>query len=204
MSILKSHPHEVARALRTHNYDQVEDGGIYLPRSKVFLGGALRVHDYQQETVDSIKHNLLTKQLLIYNANRLLVPDNDAPTGVSSWYFAPFSGNYTPTDALTGANFASTATEFTKYTGSTRLKLVIENATTGLSHGTSTDSVMEVSEEGPFTIYGVGVLSHSGKSNNSSSSICFSAVRLANSKVLDLGEKLGFDYILTSADAGAA
>lgn len=201
MSILQSHPGEVARALRNHHYE-LADGGILLPESKTFFGGALQVRDYrngstQRQAIDS---NRMLLEGLTHILNTTLVPAGGYAQ-ITNWYFAPYSNDYTPTNDLTAATFAATAGEFTNYTSATRLALTIATAATTPVAGSTSDSLLIFNAGGPFNIYGAGVFSASAKSATVGKGLA--AIRLAAPMIgMPGGSKLGFSYQLSAADAG--
>lgn len=201
MSILQSHPGEVARALRNHHYEQA-DGGILLRGSKVFIGGALQVRNYANDSVQSmcVDSNMLVTEGLIHALNNILVPSGGY-SQVSQWYFAPYKNDYTPTTDLTAATFASTAGEFTNYTSATRLALTIATAATTTVAGTSADSVIIFNSGGPYSVYGAAIVSASAKSATTGKMLA--AIRM-DAPMLGMpgGSKLGFSYQLSAADAG--
>lgn len=201
--ILNTHRGEVAAALRKHRYE-VSDSGILLRDSRVFLGGALKTHDYRDGTNQyaGIDANTLLIEGLVHALN-VLMPPQGGYAQITQWYIAPFSGNYEPDNTLTAATFPATATEFTKYTLGTRLPLTVAAAATTPSTGNTGNEAQMVlnSDDGPYNIYGAAIVSSSAKSAVSGKGLA--AIRLGNPKLgMEGGEKLGFEYVLTAADAG--
>lgn len=200
-NMLRTNPREIARAVANHRYEAT-DAGIYLSGSRVFIGGALKVRDFRDNSMESfaIDKNLLTTQGLVHALN-VLMPPTGGYAQLVNWYFAPYSGNYTPTDALTAANFTTTATELTAYTAGTRLLLEVANAAVTASTGNVGDeAIMTLSSGGPYNVYGVGILSASSKS--ATTGVCLAGIRFTNPKIgMEAGERLGLEYALTAADA---
>jgi hypothetical protein len=119
-----------------------------------------------------------------------------------AWYFAPFATNTAPVLTLTAANFNSTQTEFTNYSGARALWTpdppgsgVIANVgtpvsiTVGAATGTTNTS-----------IYGLGLLSASAK--GATTGILAACALLASPRLsLQEGDILGLRYSLTLANA---
>lgn len=200
-NILQSHPGEVAKAIRNHRYD-LADNGLFLPGSKVFLGGAMQVRNYEDDSVQSMRvdSNTLLLEGIIHALNNIFVPTGGY-SQVLQWYFAPYKNDYTPTNDLTAATFAATAGEFTQYNGANRLPLVVATATTTPVTGSTADSVLIFNSGGPFSVYGSGIMSAQAK--NAITGKGFACVRM-DAPMLGMpgGSKLGFSYQLTGADAG--
>lgn len=198
--ILTKHLGEVARALRLGRFEKTESG-IYLNESRVFLGGALKVHDYRDNTDQfaSINANTLLTEGLTHALNMVLPPTGGYATPVSQWYIAPFSGDYTPDAGLTAATFPAVATEFTGYAG-TRLPLNIAAAATTPSTGNIDNEALLVLTA-PGSIYGATIVSASARGAITGKALA--AVRMDNPKIdMQIGEKLGMEYVITAADAG--
>lgn len=107
---------DVAAALARHKYELVGDGRILVPAAKTYIGGVFTsdVNGHGRQ----VDPNLLVSQGLI---DILSVYFKNA-TQRTAFYIAPFSGNVTPTAALTGANFTATQSEFTNYSQSSRVQ----------------------------------------------------------------------------------
>ena len=191
---------EAARAIRSHAFERTEDGGIYFPKAKVAVGGVLRhVYTDRNGVEDvAVDPNLLVNEGLNYILNAAL----GGQSQVAAFYIAPFSGNVTPTAGWTGANFAASATEFTAYTNSTRLPWTTVPSTAkaignsaALAAATATFSA-----GGPYNLYGIGLTQASAKSANTG--VLVAAVRFGTPRLnMAAGDKLGFEYVLSAADA---
>lgn len=196
------HRAELARRIRAHKYD-VTESGLHVPQMGVSIGGAMKVKDYRDGSVEQIDidANLLVTEGLVHLVN-VLLPPTGGYSQITAWYVAPFSGNYTPVNTVTAATFTAAATEFTNYAGSNRLALTIAAAATTPSTGnTGNEALMTINAAGPFNIYGGAVISASAKSATTGKLLA--AVRLGSPKMgMDNGEKLGWEYVFTAADAG--
>lgn len=200
--ILRRHPNEVSQAIRQHRYE-MSDKGIYLPGSRVFLGGALKCTDYRDnsEQFVSIDANTLLTQGLVHALN-VIFPPTGGYAQITQWYIAPFSNDYTPDASLTAATFTATAGEFTAYTSSTRLALTIAAAaTTATTGNTGDEAILTLNSGGPYDIYGGCIISASAKSATTGKAMA--AVRLENPRIdLSGGDRLGLEYVITASDAG--
>ena len=199
---MHKHKAEFARAIQNGHYE-ANDDGILLRGSNVFIGGALKFKDYRAMSTElaAIKNNMLLAQGLTHILN-VVMPPSGGYAQVTQWYFAPFSGNYTPNPAHTAAQLPAASTEFTNYTASARLPVTISAASTGASTGnTGNEAQCIFSGAGPYNIYGVNIVSSSAKS--ATTGIALASIRLATPKLgfVD-GEKVGFEYVLSAADAG--
>lgn len=202
INLAPKHRSELARRIRSHGYEH-DASGIVVPKMGVHIGGALKVRDYRDDSVcfTDIDANLLLNEGLTHLVN-VLLPPTGGYSQIAAWYIAPYSGDYTPSATLTAATFTATATEFTSYTGSTRLALTIAAAATSASTGNSgNEAMMTVNAAGPFNIYGAAVLQSATKSSTSGKALA--CVRLDNPKLaMTNNEKLGWEYVFTATDAG--
>lgn len=203
-NFLQRHFGEAARAVRNHRYEMTP-AGILLPSMGVMLGGAMKVRHYRDGDHEDVQvtANLITAEGLVHALNSLFPPTGGYSGGVTAWYVPPFSGDYTPTADLTAADFPSVATEFTSYTNATRKALTIAAAATTASTGnTGNEAQITMNASGgPFNIYGAAIVSASAKSATTGK--LFAAVRLDSPRLnIAVNDKLGFEYVLTAADAG--
>lgn len=178
---------EAARQVRNHAYDVTPDG-IYLPKSRLFIGGAITHTVNGRDPVTD--KNLLPNQGLDYLlANGL----------GGNFYFVPFTQNVEPTSALTAANFNTTLTEWTNYTSSTRLPW--SKSATDQTYSNSASAATLTSNADSQSVWGAGVSTVATKGNAGGS--CLAAVKFAAVRTLQNTDTLGLVYELTGADAGA-
>lgn len=112
----------------------------------------------------------------------------------TAFYIAPFSGNVTPQDSWTGANFTANATEFTNYVEATRVLWNKDAVAAGAISNTTNPATFTVGVGGG-TIRGFALLESSAKS--ATTGILSAATRLATDKVLEEGEEIRVRYVLT-------
>lgn len=196
---------EAARAIRNFKYEITGNGQIYLPASRMFVGGVFG-NDYAPAGGDfegmQRDGNRVVTQGLIYLLNAAL--GGQTPTG--QFYLAPFSGNVTPGAAWTGATFASQATEFTAYTAGNRLPWDSDPAAVDASIGNSGNlatSTITFNPGGPYSLYGVALLSASAK--GATTGTLFAATRFANPRTnMAGGDKLALEYVVAASDVADA
>lgn len=200
MSILNTHRGEVAQAIRNNRFELAEDGRVYLPRAKVFLGGALTVVDGRDGHAQSIDANMLTLEGLTDIGNTYFVPDGGYPQK-AALYYMPYKNEYTPDGSEKGSTIAAAAGEFTAYTSTTRLKMTIAAAATTPVFGSTANSTLVFSAGGPYDIHGLAIVTAQAK--GATTGKCVAVIPLASPRLGFLGgDNIGFGYQLTAADAG--
>ena len=105
----------------------------------------------------------------------------------TTWYFVPFTSNYTPTTADTAADFPGAAGEaIAQYVEGTRPAFV-EGAASGQVAG-NTGNEATITAASAVTIYGVGLSSVATKGAVTGVLLC--AARFPTPKTLEAGEQL--------------
>jgi hypothetical protein len=196
---------DAARAIANHKYEKTEDGQIYLPSARAFIGGVFRhAHapagqDFGPWVVDP---NRIVNEGLDYILGAAL----GGQSQVSQFYLAPFSGNVTPGASWTGANFAAQSTEFQAYTATNRLPWNTPGAASAQSLGNTAalaDSTLVFNSGGPYNLYGVGLVQASGKGATTGKLIA--ATRFANPRLnMAGGDKLALEYVISAKDEADA
>lgn len=118
-------------------------------------------------------------------------------TQVTTWYVAPFEGNYTPVLGLTAATFTAAATECTAYDESTRVAYVEATPSGGVISNSASKAVFTMNAS--KTLYGGALLSASAKS--STSGTCLAAARFSSSRAVVDDDEVAIKYTLTLANA---
>lgn len=116
---------------------------------------------------------------------------------VSPWYYALFEGNYTPTSALTAANFTATATECTAYDETTRVTYVEGTPSGGVVDNAASRSVFTMNAT--KTVYGGALLSVAAKS--STSGTLLAAARFSAERDVVDDDEIAGKYTLTLTSA---
>lgn len=115
---------------------------------------------------------------------------------ITSWYLAPFKGNYTPVSSDTASSIVSNSTESSDYTASTRQSFTgvegSQQVTNSASAATFTFNTVE-------TIYGAFLTSISTK--QSTSGTLFSAGAFSASKPVADGDVLNLTYTLGASSS---
>lgn len=186
---LRRHRREFARAIENGHYERTPTG-ILFPRQGAMLGGTF--HTELNGRDRQLDENLIPTEGLNY----LLTTAVKNGTPVATWYIALFSGNYTPTAAITAANFTATATEFTSYDESTRVEWVEGAVAAGSvdNSGSKADFTM-ASGVSAQVLYGAAVISASAKSATSGTLLAVS--RFSSSRTVNETDVLSVQYTLS-------
>jgi hypothetical protein len=121
-------------------------------------------------------HNLIPTEGINYILGAAL----DGTTPISTWYIAPFEGNYTPVAGVTAATFTAAATESTAYDEATRVEWVPGAVVAGAMSNSASKAVFTFNAA--KTIYGIGQLSVSAKS--ATTGVLVSIARFASSRAV--------------------
>lgn len=188
------HQRELGRELRNFNYER-SGLGLFFPRQGLMISGVFEVENLTRGG-KSIAANLVVDQGLDYVAGVVL----GSTSKISTWYIAPFAGNATPAANWTAANFDSNSTEFTSYTAATRPTFSPGSVASGTIGNLSDRAEITVNDGGQTTIYGVGILSASGK--EATTGTLFSAARLASPRTgIQEDDVIALGYSLQATDA---
>lgn len=185
---------DLRQALRTHRYERTDDGRLYLPHIKAFVGGVfnstLNGHDARVIPNDMV-HEGLDDILGVYFKQA---------SQRTAFYIAPFSGNVTPDPAtLTAANFASTQTEFIDYTESARPAWTPGAVASQSIDNAASLAVFTVNQDAS-TIWGFALLTAAPKQATTGLLVCCAKDTTARDN-LRSGDKLNVEYDLTAQDA---
>lgn len=167
---IERHLPELRRAIR-NNKHEFSDSGVVVPSMGVFAG-------FSCETRVNGRDPLLTHNLLTLEGRRYLLAA--AVTGgpqTTQFYIAPFTGDVTPIDNWTAANFTANATEFTGYTSANRVlwDRLLHATASSSSNAASPADVELAAGQANVTIRGFGLLTASPKS--ATTGVLISAMR---------------------------
>lgn len=170
MNIEDRHLPELRRAIRNHKYEET-DAGIFLPAMDQILGFSCETRVNGRDP--QLTHNLLTLQ-----GRRYLLGAAVAGTAQNTtFYIAPFTGDVTPLDSWTAANFTANATEFTGYDGTNRIlwdKTMHATASSADNTASAATFTLSAGQTG-VTIHGFGLLTAASKS--ATTGVLISAMR---------------------------
>lgn len=186
---------QFAREFRNKQYDVSDDGRIYMPKSKVFLGGVF-THDVLRDGAllgEQSDHNIVVNEGL----DHILSAVFNAGTQITSWYVGLYEGNYTPIATDTAANIASNATETTAYDETTRPAWT-ESAPSS-QQITNSASKATFTMNATKTIYGAFLVSSNTKSGTAGT--LMSASKFAASRDVVAVDQLLMTYTISAADA---
>ncbi|HEY3434231.1 MAG TPA: hypothetical protein VGK41_01125 [Solirubrobacterales bacterium] len=200
MSIdVKKHAREIGRHLRNRKFEQTEGGILIRGGMNALMNGAFRDTLYREgEAPDSqLSPNLVVDQGLIHVLNAVFA----AQAQITAWYIGLFSGNVTPQSGWTGANIVANATEVTGYADARKLYDVDPTATPSISNASS-EALFEFDSSGPYTVRGAFLAQASAK--GATTGALMACTRFASDRTgLNSPDKLGVQYVITAADAGA-
>lgn len=154
----------------------------------VFHGRIIRAGKLVDEWFDP---NIVTNEGLNYMLGVMF----NSQSATTTWYLAPFEGNYTPIAGDTAATFPASATECTAYTQSTRVPYSAAAAASQIV--TNTASPATFTFNATKTIYGASLNSISTKSSTSGK--LFAAARFSTSKSVVNGDQLLLTYQFTAS-----
>jgi len=137
-------------------------------------------------------HNLVVNQGL----DSILGVYFTGVTPITSWYLAPFTGNYTPVATDTASTIVSNATECTAYTSTTR---VAYSGVEGSQQCTNSASPAVFTFNASATIYGAFLTSASTKS--STSGTLFAAAQFSTAKSVASNDQLSLTYTFSAASS---
>jgi hypothetical protein len=170
--------------------------GLFVPdrkaAAKALFGGKYTVqHIRNGKVIDEFAFdNIITNQGLDYILGAALT----GVTPFTTWYVAPFQGNYVPVATDTAATIVANATETTAYTASTR---VVWTGVEATQQATNSASVATFTFNAPNTIYGAMLISSSAKS--SVSGTLLSAAQFATPKTVANTDQLLFTYTIVAS-----
>lgn len=166
-------------------------GGVLAP--KIFVQGIWRgLHIRNGELIDKWEDpNIVVNEGL----NSLLSVVFNGGVQITTWYLAPFEGNYTPVATNTAANITSTSTECTAYTQS--LRVAYTPAAAASQQVTNSASVATFTFNATKSVYGAFLISNSVKS--ATSGTLFSAARFSAVKNVVSGDQLLLTYTFTAS-----
>lgn len=185
---------DIARALASHSFELTEDGRIYVPGTKAFMGG---VFSCDVNGLDSVMSpNLLPDAALI----DILAVYFKGGTQRTAFYIAPFSGSGTPQAGLTAADFPGDLTEFTDYSETGRQ---VWTPPTGALSAASIDNSAAAAtfsvNTANSTIAGFAMTTAQAKS--ATTGLIVAATKLAAPKTgLGTSDKVNTQYAFTATD----
>lgn len=194
MNDLMKHRGEVLRALANNKYELTEDGGILLVAGINAM--PMGIFDVEHRRKGDLLERVLGSNVIPAAAlNDILSVYLGGGTQKLSWYIALFEGNYTPTSALTAANFASTATECTAYDEASRVLYEPAAPSGGVMDNSAARALFTMNAT--KTVYGGALLSVATKSATTGVLAAAARFPLARNVVDD--DELSVRYTITLA-----
>lgn len=127
--------------------------------------------------------------------NALLGIMFNGATQITSWFIAPFEGNYTPVATVTAATITAASTECTTYAAGTRV--AFDEAAPASQSITNSASRASFVFNATKTIYGAFLVSNSTKS--ATTGTLFSAARFGTAKSVVSSDELLLTYTFTAS-----
>lgn len=191
----KIDPRLVRREVANRQYEIADEGTLFLPKSKIWIGGQFE-HDVLRagKLLGAARDpNIVVNQGL----NALLDIMFHAATQITAWYVGIFEGNYTPVATDTAANIAANSTECTAYDEATRVAYD-EAAASGQSI-TNAASKATFTMSASKTVHGAFLVSASAKS--ATTGTLFSASKFSAARAVVDNDQLLISYVLSASDA---
>lgn len=188
-------PRAIRREIVNRQYEIADGGELYLPKAKIWLGGI-----FEHEVIAHGKSmGLCRDPNIVVNEglNSILDVYFHGATQITTWYIAPFEGNYTPVATDTAANISANSTECTAYNEATRVEWV-EAAPSGQSI-TNAASKATMTFNATKTIYGAFLVSAPAKSATTGK--LFAASKFSAARPVEATFQLLLTYVLSAADA---
>ena len=188
------HP-ALLREIRNRKFE-VAPNGLYLPKSKVLVAGMFG-NQVRKATGELTPMQWSDNIIVNEGLNHILDVIFHAATQITTWYIAPFEGNYTPVATDTAANITANSTESTAYTESTRVEY--NEAAAASQSITNSANKATFSINATKTLYGAFLVSNSTKS--ATTGTLAAASRFSASRAVVNTDQLLVTYTITAADA---
>lgn len=183
-SDLIRHAREFKGYIDNHQYE-VSDTGIEFPKAKVMISG-----EYED------KYGRTPNLVPTEGINHILMVALSNTAKLNNFYLALYSGNYTPTAALTAANFAATATEITSgaegYSEATRPAWTPTITSAGVMDNYAAKADFTIVTATSLTIRGAAVLSDAVK--GATTGVLISAAKFTADRVEANGNTYSLGY----------
>lgn len=195
---------EAARAVRNHKHEVADNGLIFLPGSRVFIGGVFtgRYAPPGGEFGEPVfgMRCVYPNRVVDQGLNKLLNLLG-GHTSSAALSLAPWSGNVTPPASWTGANWSSLATEFTAYDPAARPPWTTVSTTTKelTNVAALAAATITFNAGGPYTIRGCSLAEASSKGGTTGALIAASRFDADLTGMMG-GGKLALQYDLAAID----
>lgn len=185
---------EFKKDILNNKYEQMEDGGLFLPRHNVVIGG--HFHHSVNGGPNIIDKNLITNEGLNHFLGVTLAAVSANPT----WYVGIFEGNYTPQPTDTGGNIATNSTESNSFASPTARKTYTIDSGDPTGQALSNfDAKASFTMDATVTIYGAFLISD--VTVNGTAGVCVAASRFAAQRDLVDTDEFLVGYSISAADA---
>lgn len=186
------------KEIRNRKFERTEDGGLFLPKANVFVGGA-----FQHWVNDDIEDKQTDFNIVVNEGlDHLLDVALSGATQKTNWYIGINKANYTFLATDTAQNVSTNSTEVV---ATTDVNETIRESWTeaGVSSQSITNSASPASYTAAtsVTIYGAFLVSFSTIGNGVSTDKLMAASAFSSSRSLLATDVLNITYTLNVADA---
>jgi hypothetical protein len=201
------HEREFARAIGNGQYEQDDQGGLYLPRQRVSIGGVFESEVWRNgECIapPEPSHNKIVDEAL----NKVFLDaifGQNSETPVYPWFVSVYTANQAPAASWDYENYPTNATEITaaQITGSSRPAYTVNGPSTTQSISNSNSKATFTIDTGQSaTVYGAAVLSVStlGETSNAAGRL-LAASLFTTARALSAGDDLLVTYTINASSS---
>jgi len=186
------------KELKNGKYEFNDDGGLYLPKSNVNIGGTF--NHWLNDDLSTMEHdpNIVVNQGLDYLLDAAMANGTVKP----NWYVGIFKGNYTPTATTTAQDINTAATEVVATTDVVQtVRPAWTNAAVSGQSITNSANAAAYEANATITVYGAFLVSSSAMANGISTDRLLAASRFGAPRELIATDALNVTYTLNIADA---
>jgi hypothetical protein len=186
---------DLARAVARKQYERTPSG-IHFSKLGMDIGGIFTHRRIRGDVVgiDVIEQNVVPLEMLDFIL--ALIAKNQAP--IAAWYAALYTGEVTPDENLTAADFHGTMTEFEGYSGGVRLAWTAGAVADGAVDNSASPAVFAITATA--TVQGAALLSSSVRTGTGGKILCC-APFTGGERDLVSGDNLSLEYGLAVTSA---
>jgi hypothetical protein len=191
---------EIRRALSNFHYERTKDG-IYFRGPNQLFKGVFR-HRLVEACGAALPWNVEPNTWTFNGLDDILQTYFAQLAQHTQFFIAPFSGNVTPQQTWTAANFAENSTEFENYSESTRVLWDPDAEADQTIQNAAVPARFTIDVVGPSAVYGAGMIADASVKGDNTGLLVAAAKFSTAQTGLTNGSKLDIEYTITAADAG--
>jgi hypothetical protein len=192
-NLLKAYRAEIGRALANFRFERTDDGRIYLPDQKAYIGGVF------EHSVNGGDRAIDANLMMFASLDDILNVYFKVSAQRTAFYLMPFSANANPTQDLLSSTFNSALTEFVNYTQSARPAWTPGTEASQSVDNSGAPATFTIASGGG-TVWGAAMTTSSTKGGSGGLLICASKFTAARNLLAT--DVLSLQYTLTASDAG--